>query len=307
MHHFRAFGLVIASEARIPGLLESKATPAPDVQLFLGLPPELPSCPEVLDVNSYQRRVLRYAPELLGVSYPDGMTFVFDRAAQHVWVDWGSPYTIEDMAVYFQGQILSNLLHLREATPLHGSCVDLGGRAAAFIGPSGFGKSTTAAALAECGYRVITEDVIVADPFAGGYRVRPGYPFIRLWQESADLLLGEQQSLRPLTPNRTKLGYPLRSAFTAEAVPLTRIYLLGPREKGSGAPRVEPVSRRESLLELMRNRYLASPLEAHMEAGDFQRISRLTEKIPCTRLMASEDSARLAAFCALVLEDFRRR
>ena len=51
----------------------------------------------------------------------------------------------------------------------HASTVVIGGRAVAFCGPQGAGKSTTAVALAQQGYAVPAEDVAALDDRGSGF------------------------------------------------------------------------------------------------------------------------------------------
>jgi hypothetical protein len=58
------------------------------------------------------------------------------------------------------GTIVAFLLALRGQCVLHGSAVEMGGRALAFIGRSGQGKSTMAAIFSASGAALVTDDVL---------------------------------------------------------------------------------------------------------------------------------------------------
>ena len=83
------------------------------------------------------------------------------------------------------GPGLGVLLHRRGLLVLHGSAVDVGGRAVVLVGHKGAGKSTTAAALVARGHRLLTDDLVALD--AGG-AVLPGPTQMKLWAASSSAL-----------------------------------------------------------------------------------------------------------------------
>ncbi|MDT0631370.1 hypothetical protein RQM47_04850 [Rubrivirga sp. S365] len=86
------------------------------------------------------------------------------------------------------GPGLGVLLHRRGRLVLHGSAVDVGGRAVVLVGDKGAGKSTTAAALVARGHRLLTDDLVALDEDAGGAAVLPGPTQMKLWSASASAL-----------------------------------------------------------------------------------------------------------------------
>jgi hypothetical protein len=68
------------------------------------------------------------------------------------------------LPVLMAGTVTSFLLTLRGSTVLHASGVELDGRALAFVGPSGQGKTTLATLVALHGARLLTDDVLTVDP-----------------------------------------------------------------------------------------------------------------------------------------------
>jgi hypothetical protein len=69
--------------------------------------------------------------------------------------------------------------------PLHANALNIGGRAVAFMGHSGAGKSTMAAWFESRGYAVLTDDVCAVEFGADGRAIaQPGIPRLRLWKEA---------------------------------------------------------------------------------------------------------------------------
>jgi hypothetical protein len=82
----------------------------------------------------------------------------------------------------------SVLLATRGQESLHGSALERDGRAVAVLGESGSGKSSAALALVDCGWRLLTDDLLV---FGADRRVVPGPPMLRLPADRAAGRAGE--------------------------------------------------------------------------------------------------------------------
>ena len=76
-------------------------------------------------------------------------------------------------------------------------------------GDAGFGKSTTAAALALRGIPVCSEDIVPLAESHGQFEIIPGYPRVCLWPDSVEMLLGSQSALPLLTSTWEKRYLPL--------------------------------------------------------------------------------------------------
>src|SRR6185437_2076265 len=104
------------------------------------------------------------------------------------WAAWREPLTLEDTSTYLLGPVMGFVMLLRGVVCLHASAVAIGEGAIALVGPAGSGKSTTAAAFAERGYRVLAEDVVTLDDRGYRFLLQPGYPCIRLWPAAVKAL-----------------------------------------------------------------------------------------------------------------------
>ncbi len=229
-----------------------------------------------------------------------------DAQARRVWGTFRSPLTDADLATYFLGPVLGFVLRRRHITSLHASAVELFGHAVALSGEGGFGKSTTAAALALRGVPVLSEDIAPLHEDAGRFEVLPGYPRVCLWPDSVNYLLGSPKALPLLTPVWEKRYLPLdgaRASFSAEPLALGLIYLFAPRSDEASAPRVEEMSPREALLTLVQNTYMNWLLDREQRAVEFDALSRLVQQVPVRRIVPHSDASRIAALCELIQAD----
>lgn len=79
--------------------------------------------------------------------------------------------------------VWATLLAMRGRETLHGAVVECDGRGLALFGPPGYGKSTGSLMLLDCGWRLVTDDLITFDD---NDRVVPGPPFMRLRDDRAE-------------------------------------------------------------------------------------------------------------------------
>jgi len=240
------------------------------------------------------------------LAYSDGARFVVDANARHVWGTVSPPLTNADLATYFLGPVLGFILRRRHVTSLHASAVEFFGQAVAFSGDAGFGKSTTAAALALRGVPVLSEDISPLHESAGCFHLFPGYPRVCLWPDSVAHLLGSAEALPKLTPVWEKRFLALdglRARFSSEPLPLGLIYLFGPRSDDASAPRTEEMRPREALLKLVQNTYMNWLLDREQRAVEFDTLSRLVQQVPVRRIVPHRDASRIAALCELIQKD----
>lgn len=240
------------------------------------------------------------------LSYSDGTRFVVDGGAEHIWGTYQPPLTAEDMATYFLGPVLGFVLRCRNITALHASGVEIHGRAVCFCGDAGSGKSTTAAALALRGLPVLAEDIVALAEGGGEFRAVPGYPRVCLWPESVRMLLGRDDSLPQLTPVWEKRCLELdeqRAKFVQASLPLGILYLFAPRSNEHGVPRVDKISVRDGLLELVQNTYMNWVLNREQRAKEFDALWRLVQLVPVRRIVPHENPEKIAALCDLIMRD----
>jgi hypothetical protein len=315
---YTAFGLHLATNRPVPGLLPPTSTPAPQVQVWFDAPPpESPGPPEAdclwYPTPDHPSPHAGLTVWLLGGGrgfrflYDEGAEFYIDRTGTAVWARWTAALTFEDAVTYLLGPVLGFVLRLHGRTCLHASAVAVGGRALALVGPVGAGKSTTAAALAGRGCPALADDVLALEPQGDVLLAHPAYPRLRLWPESARQLYGSPDALPPLTPTWDKryLDVAGSGLFERRAVPLGAVYLLGERSATAGAPAVGPLPPAGRLFALARNTYLNFLLDKAMRAREFALLGRVAAAVPLRRATPHADPDRLERLCDLLLEDFR--
>lgn len=236
----------------------------------------------------------------------DGTVIVVERNGLELWATWPDHLTLEDTATYLLGPIMGFVLRLRGTTCLHASAVAIDGQAIVLVGRSGAGKSSTAAALAQRGYAVLSDDVVALADFGTSFAVHPAYPRLRLWPESASALFGSATALAPLTPNWDKLFLDLTGAgynFQDTALPLGRIYILEERGEAAAETRISKSSPREALVELVTHANSGNFLDSSVRAVEFELLSRVVAHTEVMRVKPPDDLGKVEALCQAIVHD----
>lgn len=319
-YEYTAYGLSLRSDVEIPGLEPGKLIPTfSPVELITKRQPKwaseaeglastvihsLPAQPECADPTFVVREF--GDGKYFQLAYGDGTEFLVDGGGERVWATYTAPLTIEDLLTYFLGPVMGFVLRRRGVTPLHASAVAIRDFAVAISGAAGAGKSTTAAALGLRGAPVLCEDIAALDESPEGFCVRPGYPRVCLWPDAVNKLLGESSALPSLTPTWDKKFLALdggRARFADQALPLRAIYLLGHRVSEANAPRLEEITGKEALLDLVQNTYMNSLLNREQRAREFESLSRLVTNVRCKRIIPHQDPGRIGELCELIEGD----
>ena len=186
---YRAHGLIVASEVSLP--LPEGAPGHPDLVLRRGADRSVPTArgegEQLAELRNSNGKVFYRLTRDEGralLRYPGLCDFSGDRDLREVTAHLrpgGDPGLIPVLAA---GALLAVHLMLRHRLVLHASAVRLERQAVAFVGASGMGKSTLAAAMCGIGCELVADDVLHVD---GALRVHPGSTETRLRMGAREL------------------------------------------------------------------------------------------------------------------------
>jgi hypothetical protein len=213
--------------------------------------------------------LLRRSDALL-LRFADLADVLVEHGAAHARV-WPHP-DASDGAIgrLLLDQLLPRVLAGRGRCVLHASAVLAPRGALAFVGPSGVGKSTLAARLADAGLSVMADDALVVELDQGVCFARGAYPGLRLAPSGAGA--------------KTRVCEGM--SFAAERVPLAAIYLLEHDAKGAaaGAPEVRTLAGAAALECLLRDSYRLDASDRAELGRGFAQLSALLDAVPLFRL-----------------------
>jgi hypothetical protein len=218
-HHYHAFGMTIRSRLPLPAA-EVPPLAQPDVEIVDGLTPAV--LPEAVTRESW----FHAAPGLLLLTI-EGVARYLVAAGRRITIHRRADVTDDEVRVFLLGSALGALLQQRRVLVLHGSAVEVGGEAVAFLGPRGVGKSTLATALWRRGCPVVTDDlcVITRGP-TGRPVIAAGLLRTKLAADALEHLGIAAASLPLVDPTLKKRALPTGGARAVGPLPLSRVYEL---------------------------------------------------------------------------------
>lgn len=314
---YQAYGIAISSAIGVAGLDRLEIVLPNSLSFESGPAPEWVRANLELPARVIARRGSEYGGDIVRLTehgeqdcfelrYEDGAVFVVSGRADRVWGSVQPPFNEEDLATYFLGPVMGFVLRRRYVTCLHASGVELHGQGVVFCGDAGYGKSTTAGALALRGFPVIAEDIMPLEFTSTGIQVIPGYPRVCLWPDAVESLVGEPEGLPRLTPTWGKRFLPLdgvHGQFVGEKKPLGLIYVFGDRRDEASAPRIEELAPQQALIELVKKTYMNWQLDKQRRAREFEELAQVVEKIPVRRIVAHQSAEKIGALCELIVSD----
>ncbi len=211
----------------------------------------------------------------------------------------------ESFQVYLLGQALSFALVKKGCEPLHATTVVVNEEAIVFLGNSGFGKSSLAACFLAGGYRVLTDDLLVLQPFGDGFLACPGPPRIKLFPRLARRFLGHVADGVAMNGGTRKLILPLGPARScAIPVPLRAIYaLLPPRGASRTTIRIAVLPPREGFMALVQNTFNSRITHSARLERQFTQTARVVSAMPVKKVSYPRVLAQLPAVRGAILAD----
>lgn len=160
----------------------------------------------------------------------DAGWFLVDPESRRIAVPTNGDAVVREARLWTTPMLLTFVN--RGAMPLHAAAVELEGEAVLFGAPSGFGKTTLAAAFAARGHRLLAEDVTCIVSGNGKFSVLPGPSLLRLRPDVADALAVPGTHVVSRMPDRVFLTFDETLRGDSRPVPLRGIILLrGDHEK----------------------------------------------------------------------------
>ena len=216
------------------------------------------------------------------------------------------PGVLDDTVNYLYQNLVQPLVgSLRRKFILHASTVVINGAAAIFLAPSGGGKSTLAAYFASQQHRVLSDDSVELNVDGDGCTIRPGFPSIRLWDDSLDALDLISRGMQSGGEYTSKFEVMLaaRKDDTSDAMPVSKIFLL--QAEASGVVETIPLIEKTALLELLRHSFSLPGRPRDQLSEHFQRANQVAAAVSASHLRFPHDYQCLAEVYSAVLNSMR--
>jgi hypothetical protein len=221
---YRLFGLNLRSEIGLAGLAPPAEAGAADVDVRFGKVPP----------GEYPPGYSATADGTMLTVAKVGRYLI--REGREIVVEPAEGASERNLRLFLLGSAIGALLHQRGLLPLHANAINLGGRAVAFSGHSGAGKSTIAAWFHDRGYPILADDVcVIGFDDRGGAFAYPGIPRLRLWREALEASGRDAGAYDRSFDDLEKYDVPTAGDSKLEPVPLAAIYLLRKAADGGDA------------------------------------------------------------------------
>lgn len=301
MFNYKAFGLEISSEIELPGMMEGSGKP--EVKIIQS------------DVDPFQVS----KAEVEGDNYlvnGDDVYLWWDEIGK-VKISNGELVTVEsdkdlessdelNIIPFLLGPVMALLLHQRGFLVLHGSAVNTGTEAVAFLGHRGNGKSTTAIHLYVEGYPLVADDILAIKFDEEGFPVvYPGYPHVRLSDEAYHQVKNHTDILTPIRTLAGKVFCDASHQFSTEPVRLEKIYVIEKMQPEEGTiTRTSVLKSQENLIDLIRHSVANRIFQHTTQKENLINCAQLVNNVEVKRLEIVHSFTDIQNMVRVVEEDF---
>lgn len=182
----------------------------------------------------------------------------------------------------------------------------------AFVGPTGCGKSTLAAALGLRGCQVVTDDCLVVDHSeksreTPGSMAVPGYPGLRLWRDSARGLGLERDAAANVAHYTAKRRLVTAAVkFRTSPSPICALFVLGRRRRPAEPARTRALGSRDRFMSLAPYTYVMDIEDRRQLSQMFRSLATLAAYVPIVRLSVPDSRRRVLETADVVMGLTRR-
>lgn len=307
-HIYRLYGLVVESEWPFPFIEPANAASA-DIEIYSAEPAFFEQALNSASGRIERRRSLQYAHLQNGNTYlrwPEFFECVVCADGRRIIGRPLAKATTESFFTYLLGQVLSFAILKQGKEPLHATVVQTAIGAIGFIGESGYGKSTLAAAFLRAGDKILTDDLLLLQEHNDAFLAFPGPPRLKLFPEIAKEIFGDSVNGTPMNHLTSKLILPLEAdRFCNQPVPLKALYVLDPPVAGSviNLIQIHSLPPSKAFAELLKNTYNTVVTEPERLKAQFQILSRIIARVPIKLLCYPRQLSFLAAVRKAALSD----
>ena len=243
------------------------------------------------------------------LSWPGLFDFVVSPDGRRVLGRPLARSSVEAFQAYLLSQVLSFSLLKRGIEPIHATVVVVEGHAVGFLGDSGAGKSSLAAAFLQSGHRLLTDDLLVLRSEGEDVLAHPGLSRVKLFPEVASLLLGEATGT-PMNDRTSKLIVPLQpDRFQRNRVPIGALYVLSPSPTPAdgGQIKIHALSKRQAFIELTKNTFNPLVTDRGRLRGQFATAAEVSNRVHIGGLSFPRALSSLPSLRDAILADLSSR
>lgn len=239
--------------------------------------------------------------------FPDLADFYLSADVSQIecYAEPGTP--VDTITHLLLDQVFPLVLSKRGHLVVHASAILTPVGVLAFVGSSGYGKSTLAASLALQGYPLMSDDCLVLAETESGLVASPSYPGARLWDDAIESLFERQPIVSDVAHYTDKKRLALNNEqvhFSSDCAPLHRMYYLSDPEETGEQPTISirPLAAREAFVELVSYTYKLDVDDRNVLQREFRLLDRIAGLPLFYRLTYPRDFSMLPAVRQAILD-----
>ena len=236
--------------------------------------------------------------------FPFLADFIIDAEGSRIGA-WAAP-DIDDETLrhLLLDQVLPRVLGYKGRLVLHASAVLVNGKAMAFAGNTGAGKSTLAANFQTAGYQVLTDDGLIVTAGESCSFALPVYPGLRLWPQSVAALFEEPVPDAKVSCYSEKQRIKLPRQVGPSSAKLSALYILSSvnSDDAAGGIGFKRLSPRDACIELIRYSFQLDVSNIRHSAVLMASASAITQQLPVFTLAYPRDFSILPAVHEAVMK-----
>lgn len=268
-YRYRAFGLNIASDFRLPELMEGSGSE--DVGILKG----------IIDVGDYD-----LSENIIFKESREESIYQIKKIARCKIIKGETAIIMPDpflsdstLRLLILTSVFGCVFIQRRMVPIHGSCVVIGKRSIVIMGSSGAGKSSLAGTFIKEGCKFLSDDVsVISENALGKMLVQPGYPYRKLHQDSAEYHSLDYIGFERIEFEEEKYLIPQHDSFMAEPAELGAFFEIAPGDVDDVT--IEKIKGMAKLDVLMRNIYRWKLIGYHdLNAYYYQKMGNIASRV----------------------------
>ncbi len=219
--------------------------------------------------------------------FPDLVDFSVSAKGDQIGI-WQAPGTSgETLRHLLLDQLLPRLLAHGGRLVLHAGAVRVDGRAIAFVGETGAGKSTLTASFHAAGHPLLSDDGLVLTQAAGCVTALPTYRSLRLWPDALARLYAETPLLAPMAHYSAKQRVIIGEApeTISHPMPLAALYVLAPHaDTAVSTISLTRLSPRDACMAIIGNSFKLDVNDMRRAADLTAAAGRIAQQVPAFTL-----------------------
>ncbi|MGH9968594.1 MAG: hypothetical protein ACREBG_12310 [Pyrinomonadaceae bacterium] len=216
--------------------------------------------------------------------------------------------SVETVTHLLIDQVLPRLVYQQGRLVLHASAVLGPNGVIAFLGDTGWGKSTIAASLCSYGFPHLTDDCLLLVVENGQLMAIPSYSGFRLWSDSISAIFPQGRSLSNVAHYTDKQRISADDGalpFCGDRAPVQAFYFLGSPEAdpGQSTATISQVSDHEALIEFAKQTYRLDVTDRERLKEEFESLAYLANNSVLRRVTIPRDLSYLPNACQTIVDD----